>query len=359
MSQKQNEISEEIRNDDRAFKIAQEAIVEIEAASTPDELESTRVRFLGRKGIITSLFKEMKSFSNDEKKQIGITANKLRQLTEAAIEKKASELTEIEEIARLSSEALDITLPGRKPQIGSVHILNRVVRRITDIFLSMGYEIAEGPEIESDYYNFEALNTPDHHPAKSVSDTFYMKSIYDESGKQLLLRCHTSPVQVRVMECRKPPLYIISPGKTYRRDVPDASHLPMFSQIEGFAVDEGITFADLKGTLAYLLRELFGADRDVRFRPHFFPFTEPSAEVDVSCIMCNGSGCRICKYTGWLEILGAGMIDPNVFGYVGYDSENTRGFAFGMGVERIAMLIHGVSDIRLFYENNLEFLCQF
>jgi phenylalanyl-tRNA synthetase alpha chain len=251
----------------------------------------------------------------------------------------------------LDKERVDVTLPGWPSQLGRLHLINQTQREIEDIFIGMGYEIAEGPEIETEYYNFEALNTPADHPARSLHDTFFVTD-------SILLRTHTSPMQVRTMEKQQPPVHIIVPGKAYRRDS-DATHTPMFHQCEGLVVDEGVTLADLKGTLETFVRAMFGADRKVRLRPHFFPFTEPSVEVDVSCIMCDGAGCRLCKKSGWLEILGAGMVDPNVFGFVGYDPEVYTGFAFGMGIERIAMLKHGVNDLRLFFENDLRFLRQF
>jgi len=257
--------------------------------------------------------------------------------------------------------SVDVTLPGRMLPPGHTHLLARVIDDITDIFLSLGYKVVSGPEVELDYYNFEALNTPPHHPARTLQDTLYVsrKDPVSDSPDDVLLRTHTSPVQVRVMESERPPLYVISPGRAYRNDEIDATHSPAFHQVEGFAVAEGITMGDLKGTLEVLARKLFGADRAVRFRPHFFPFTEPSAEVDVSCFVCAGAGCALCKGVGWLEILGCGMIDPNVFSYVGYDPEKYTGFAFGGGVERIAMLKYGVNDMRVFFENDTRFLRQF
>jgi phenylalanyl-tRNA synthetase alpha chain len=258
----------------------------------------------------------------------------------------------------LAQESIDVTLPGRVMPTGTRHLLSRIIEEIEDIFIGMGYRVVEGPEVELDYYNFEALNTPDWHPSKSLSDTFYV-DVPGNGRDDILLRTQTSPVQVRVMETTPPPLYVISPGKAYRRDVPDATHTPMFHQVEGLAVDEGITLGDLKGTLVMFAKRMFGEERDVRFRPHFFPFTEPSGEVDISCNICGGSGCKVCGGRGWLEILGCGMVDPNVFGYVGYDPEVISGFAFGMGVERIALLKYGVPDIRYFFDNDLRLLGQY
>ncbi|OFW67994.1 MAG: phenylalanine--tRNA ligase subunit alpha [Actinobacteria bacterium RBG_19FT_COMBO_54_7] len=263
---------------------------------------------------------------------------------------------ELEEALR--REALDISLPGKCIQRGSRHLLSQIIEEIEDIFIGLGYQVVEGPEVELDYYNFEALNTPEWHPSKSLQDTFYIENPKGDY-QDVLLRTQTSPVQVRVMETTPPPLYVISPGKAFRYDVPDATHSPMFHQVEGLVVDEGITLGDLKGTLEYFTKQMFGQERDIRFRPHFFPFTEPSAEVDVSCIICEGKGCRVCKGSGWLEILGCGMVDPNVYKYVGYDEESVSGFAFGMGVERIALLKYAVPDIRYFFDNDLRLLRQF
>lgn len=257
-----------------------------------------------------------------------------------------------------------MTLPGRRRAPGREHLISKVVKDASDIFIGLGYRIAEGPEVELDYYNFTALNTPPDHPARNASDTFYVEDLSGDTAvvageSDVLLRTQTSPVQARVMEGQKPPIYILSPGKVYRRDVADPSHLPQFTQIEGLVVDEGITFGDLKGTLEHFAREMFGSQRKVRLRPHFFPFTEPSAEVDVSCHLCGGAGCRMCKGSGWLEILGCGMVDPNVFGYAGIDPEVYSGFAFGMGAERIAALKYGVPDLRHFIESDMRFLRQF
>lgn len=343
--------------------LLREGLDRISNASSLEEIESFRVGFLGRKGQITRVLKELKNISASERRGIGQLANEVRTMLEEELVKRKEELGRQVEDERLNEEVLDITLPGRAPRIGYKHILTQVIEEIVDIFMGLGYRVAEGPEIELDYYNFEALNTPPDHPARSLQDTFYVKTS-DREGenadeREVLLRTHTSPVQIRVMEKNKPPIYIIAPGKACRRDVADPTHSPMFHQVEGLAVDKRITFGDLKGTLEVFAQAMFGADRKVRLRPHFFPFTEPSAEVDVSCFACNAKGCRVCKWTGWIEILGAGMVDPNVFRAVGYDPEKVMGFAFGMGIERIAMLKYGVSDMRLFFENDLRLLAQF
>jgi phenylalanyl-tRNA synthetase alpha chain len=314
-------------------------------------LEEARVRFLGRKADLVQLLRTIPSLPAEERPEVGKVGNLIRRALETAVEERKSELETIELNAGLQGDLIDISLPGRPSPLGRLHLISQTQREIEDIFSGMGYEIAEGPEVETEYYNFEALNTPADHPARSLHDTFFV------SGG-VVLRTHTSPMQVRVMEKQQPPVHIIVPGKSYRRDS-DATHTPMFHQVEGLVVDEGITLADLKGTLETFARAMFGADRAVRLRPHFFPFTEPSVEVDVSCMMCDGAGCRLCKKSGWLEILGAGMVDPNVFEFVGYDPETYTGFAFGMGIERIAMLKHGVNDLRLFFENDLRFLRQF
>ncbi len=323
-------------------------------ARTLDELEQLRVEWLGRSGSIARLFQALRSLDSSERPAFGKRLNDVKTGIESGLQEREAELRRHAEDLRLSEESIDITLPGRREKLGRSHLITRITREIEDVFLGLGYQIEEGPEVETDYYNFEALNTPEWHPAKSLGDTFYVEA--DSATSPVLLRTHTSPVQIRVMESRRPPLFIISPGKAYRRDVPDASHTPMFHQVEGFAVDRDITLGDLKGTLELFCHEIFGAERAVRFRPHFFPFTEPSAEVDVSCGICEGRGCRLCKQTGWLEILGSGMIDPNVFRYVGYDPDEYSGFAFGVGVERIAALKYGIPDIRILLEHDFRFL---
>ena len=314
-------------------------------------LEDVRVRFLGRKAELVLLLRSIPELPVEERPEVGRAGNLVRKALENAVEARHGELEAQELVHGLAAQQIDVTLPGWRSPLGHLHLVTRTQREIEDIFLAMGYEIADGPEIETDYYNFEALNTPADHPARSLHDTFFI-------GPEVVLRTHTSPVEVRVMEKQRPPVRIIAPGKTYRRDS-DATHTPMFHQVEGLVVDEGITLADLKGTLETFAKTMFGDDRKVRLRPHFFPFTEPSVEVDVSCMACDGAGCRLCKKSGWLEILGAGMTDPNVFGFVDYDPEIYTGFAFGIGVERIAMLKYGVNDLRLFFENDLRFLRQF
>jgi phenylalanyl-tRNA synthetase alpha chain len=326
----------------------------VEAVSTAPDLaflETVRVRFLGRKAELTLLLRSIPELPASERPEVGKVGNLIRRELESILESRRVDLEAGELMRGLDKDRLDVSLPGWSVPVGHLHIVTQTRREIEDIFAGMGYEIADGPEIETEYYNFEALNTPADHPARSLHDTFFITD-------QVLLRTHTSPVQVRTMEKQRPPVHIIVPGRAYRRDS-DATHTPMFHQVEGLVVDEHVTLADLKGTLETFARAMFGAERQVRLRPHFFPFTEPSVEVDVSCMMCEGAGCRLCKRSGWLEILGAGMVDPNVFGFVDYDPEVYSGFAFGMGIERIAMLKHGVSDLRLFFENDLRFLRQF
>ncbi len=351
-------IPEEIREDAEARELALQAWEDIRRAANEAELEAIRVAYLGKKGKVTEILQRLKSLPAQERPQAGKVGNSLKKLLEEWLGEKRTSLERVLTEKTLREELFDISLPGRYLPRGRRHLISRTMEEIEDVFLGLGYEIVEGPEAELDYYNFQALNFPEDHPSKSMQDTFFIHREGIPLG-EVILRTHTSPVQVRVMESRKPPLFVISPGKCYRSDVPDATHSPMFHQVEGFAVDQGITFGDLKGTLEYFARAIFGEERQVRFRPHFFPFTEPSAEVDVSCFICEGEGCRICKYTGWLEILGSGMIDPQVFSYVGYDPERYSGFAFGMGVERIAMLKHGIPDLRFNFENDLRFLTQF
>ncbi len=316
-----------------------------------DALEAARVRFLGRKADLVLLLRSIPELPVEERPEVGRVGNLVRRELEAAFEARRTELETKELILGLERERIDVTLPGWRFPLGHLHLVAQTQREIEDIFVGMGYEVADGPEVETEYYNFEALNTPADHPARSLHDTFFVSD-------GVVLRTHTSPVQVRTMEKQQPPVYVIVPGKAYRRDS-DATHTPMFNQVEGLVVDKHITLADLKGTLETFAKAMFGENRSVRLRPHFFPFTEPSVEVDVSCMICEGAGCRLCKKSGWLEILGAGMVDPNVFGFVGYDPEAYSGFAFGMGIERIAMLKHGVNDLRLFFENDLRFLRQF
>jgi len=314
-------------------------------------LEELRVKFLGRKGRLTLLLRSLKDIPLEERPRLGDACNKIKALLEEEIEHKRLQLKEEERIRVLLKEKIDITLPGRPILRGKLHILTQVMEEIIDIFVSMGFRVYEGPEVELDYYNFEALNIPPDHPAREMNDTFYF-------SQEILLRTHTSPMQIRVMEKQKPPVQMISPGPVYRRDA-DISHSPMFHQIEGLWVDRDVSFAHLKGTLAYFVREFFGEKIQMRFRPSYFPFTEPSAEVDITCVICKGSGCPICKNTGWIEVLGCGMVRPEVFQAVNYNFPEWKGYAFGMGVERIAMLRHGINDIRLFFQNDLRFLDQF
>jgi phenylalanyl-tRNA synthetase alpha chain len=326
-----------------------EATVAVVAADE-GALEDLRVRYLGRRGSLTTILRGLGDLPPEARPVVGQRANAVKAAIEGALEARRLALRAAARVG-LAADRLDSTLPGRPPMLGGLHPLTATLEDILEIFASLGFAVAEGPEVELDYYNFEALNIPKDHPARDMQDTFY---ITDE----VLLRTHTSPVQVRVMEAQPPPVRVVVPGKVYRRDA-DVTHSPMFHQVEGLLVDEGVTFADLKGTLTAFVRLFFGEATRLRFRPSFFPFTEPSAEVDISCVICRGAGCRVCSQGGWLEILGAGMVDPEVFRFVGYDSERFTGFAFGMGVERIAMLRYGIDDIRLFFENDLRFLEQF
>jgi phenylalanyl-tRNA synthetase alpha chain len=331
--------------------LKQKALQNLTQSQSLNELNELRIKFLGKKGELTQILRGMLELSPEERPAIGKLANEIKEDLEREFSQKILELKQQLKSKKLEEERIDVTIPS-KVVLGHKHPLTLVMDEIREIFIGLGYEVVEGPEIELDYYNFEALNTPKDHPARDVQDTFY---ITDE----ILLRTQTSPVQVRTMEKRKPPLKIIAPGRVYRSDAVDATHSPMFHQVEGLTIGENITMGDLKGTLVAFARDMFGRDRKARFRPHYFPFTEPSAEMDISCIACHGEGCRICKYTGWLEILGCGMVHPNVLENVGYDPEKVNGFAFGMGIERIAMLKYGINDMRLFYENNLRFLEQF
>lgn len=334
-------------------ELRQQAASELAAAQSADKLNELRVKYLGKKGSLTAVLRGLGALTPEERPRVGQIVNDIRSELELLVEKKNNELRQAELALRLASEKIDITLPGRKGMSGHKHPLTTTLDQIKSIFMRLGFAIEEGPEIETDYYNFEALNLPKDHPARDMQDSFYIT-------EELLLRTHTSPVQVRTMQNSKPnqPIRIIAPGKVYRRDY-DATHSPMFHQVEGLVVDKGISFADLKGTLELFIHEMFGSDVGVRFRPSFFPFTEPSAEVDISCVMCGSKGCRVCKGTGWLEILGSGMVHPRVLEMSKYDPGQVSGFAFGMGVERIAMLIYGIDDLRLFYDNDLRFLRQF
>lgn len=344
--------------------IESEALAAVGSASTLEDIERVRIGFLGKKGSLTAVLRGLGALSAEERPEVGRVSNEVRRALESALEEKRTAFEREARTSRIVSEVVDVTLPGRRRPLGHQHVLHQVVDEIVEVFTGLGYRIAEGPEVELDYYNFTALNHPSDHPARALQDTFYVKDLSGdravvEGESDVLLRTHTSPGQVHVMETQKPPIYVIVPGKVYRRDVADPSHLPQFTQVEGLVVDEGITFGDLKGTLEHFVREMFGPDRKVRLRPHFFPFTEPSAEVDVSCGLCGGSGCRSCGQEGWLEILGCGMVDPNVFRHVGIDPERYTGFAFGMGAERIAGLKYGVPDLRHFIEGDTRFLHQF
>ncbi|MCH8030170.1 MAG: phenylalanine--tRNA ligase subunit alpha [Candidatus Dadabacteria bacterium] len=335
----------------RLEEIKIEARRAIKAVTDETRLSRVKAKFVGRKGQITALLKQMRDVPDDEKPAFGQMINEVKDVIEAWIEARSGELREEKKKRRLTEERIDITIPGRRTPLGGGHPVTLMMEEVVRVFMNMGFEVAEGPEVELDYYNFEALNIPKDHPARDMQDTFYISD-------EVVLRTHTSPVQIRVMEKRKPPVKIIAPGKVYRCDS-DVSHTPMFHQVEGLLVDSGVSFGDLKGVLREFVSGVFGRGVGVRFRPSFFPFTEPSAEVDIECVFCKGGGCRICKQTGWLEILGCGMVDPAVFESVNYDSEQYCGFAFGLGIERVAMLKYGVGDIRLFFENDVRFLRQF
>ncbi|WML30501.1 phenylalanine--tRNA ligase subunit alpha [Neobacillus sp. OS1-32] len=339
---------------ERLKELQAEAIEKVEQASSLKELNDIRVAYLGKKGPITEVLRGMGKLSAEERPVIGAFANEVRAAISAKIEEKQAELEEAAVQAKLASETIDVTLPGRPVKLGNHHPLTKIIEEIEDLFIGMGYEVAEGPEVEQDYYNFEALNLPKGHPARDMQDSFYIT-------EDILLRTHTSPVQARTMEKHegKGSIKIICPGKVYRRDNDDATHSHQFMQIEGLVVGENIRMSDLKGTLEVFAKKIFGEDREIRLRPSFFPFTEPSVEMDISCKICGGHGCSVCKHTGWIEILGAGMVHPNVLEMAGYDSRVFNGFAFGMGPERIAMLKYGVDDIRHFYTNDVRFLKQF
>ncbi|OGF97743.1 MAG: phenylalanine--tRNA ligase subunit alpha [Candidatus Glassbacteria bacterium RBG_16_58_8] len=337
---------------DHLEAIATDALKEIEKASSREDLEAVRVRYLGRKGRLTDFMRRLGEIPPEERPEAGKRANAVKARVGEALDERIDLLNGSTLSRKLIEEEADPTLPGIEPWIGSYHPISLVFREIVEIFHGMGFSVARGPEVELDYYNFEALNFPKDHPTRDMQDTFYLSD-------DVVMRTHTSPVQVRVMEKVQPPLRIIVPGRVFRCDSPDASHSPVFHQVEGLYVDRNVTFPQLKGCLDAFAKGIFGPHVMTRFRPSFFPFTEPSAEVDISCIFCGGAGCRVCKRTGWLEILGSGMVDPAVFEAVGYDPEIFTGYAFGMGVERIAMLKYGINDIRLFYENDTRFLSQF
>ena len=323
----------------------------IDEAADLAGLDLIRVQYLGKKGVLTDRLKALGQLAADDRRAAGQAINQAKGAVQAALQARKAVLQAVETDARLSSEAIDVTLPGRGQPIGGLHPITRTIQRIEAFFSQIGFRVEEGPEIEDDFHNFEALNIPESHPARAMHDTFYF-----DAGT--VLRTHTSPVQIRVMQNQPPPLRVIAPGRVYRCDS-DVTHTPMFHQVEGLLVDEQVSFADLKGVLEDFARYFFERDLNVRFRPSYFPFTEPSAEVDIACVICGGEGCRVCSGTGWLEVLGCGMVHPSVFGHVGIDPEAYTGYAFGMGVERLAMLRYGVNDLRLFFENDLRFLHQF
>ncbi|MFH2064796.1 MAG: phenylalanine--tRNA ligase subunit alpha [Pseudomonadota bacterium] len=329
-------------------QIREDALNEIENASSTDELKALSVKYVGRKGHITLFLRNISSLPEEQRPSAGKTANVTRQLVEARIKEM---IQQIEDTEAISSGSIDVSLPGRLAKQGSLHPVSQINQQISDIFKRLGFDIAEGPEVETDYYNFEALNFPKNHPARDMQDTFFVSD-------DIVLRTHTSPLQIRIMEKERPPIRVIMPGRVYRCDS-DLTHTPMFHQVEGLVVDKNIGFSDLKGVLTTLVHQIFDEEISLRFRPSFFPFTEPSAEVDILCVICRGKGCRVCSQTGWLEVLGSGMVHPAVFENVNYDTSQYSGFAFGMGVERIAMLKYGIDDLRKFFENDYRFLRQF
>jgi phenylalanyl-tRNA synthetase alpha chain len=337
---------------DEARKAQETARDEIHSSQSLEDLKSVRTKHLGRKGVLTLLLRKLGKAPADERKELGRLLNEAKADIQALVDSRSEELKQAASASDLSGESLDVTLPGRKPRTGRRNLAIRMMTEIVDVFVGMGFTSVEGPEIETEYNNFDALNFPKWHPSRDDHDSFYV-------GDGHVLRTHTSPAQIRVMKSQPPPVRVVVPGRCHRRDTPDASHLISFLQIEGLYVDHDVGMADLKGTLAAFAREIYGEETKVRFRPHFFPFTEPSAELDISCLVCGGKGCRLCKQSGWLEVLGCGMVHPNVYKHVGYDSLGVTGFAFGMGVERVAMLKYGIGDIRMLYDNDLRFLNQF
>jgi phenylalanyl-tRNA synthetase alpha chain len=336
---------------DNLPSILESALEAVNAATELKALEDVRVNYMGKKGELTSLLKGLGKLSNEERPKAGAQINEAKKAIQQAISKRQEALANAALNEKLSSETIDVTLSGRRAPVGGLHPVTQTLKRIESYFSQIGFTTAEGPEVEDDFHNFEALNIPSYHPARAMHDTFYF-------GENQLLRTHTSPVQIRTMEHQEPPVRIIAPGRVYRCDS-DLTHTPMFHQVEGLLVDTKTSFAELKGILDQFLRNFFEADLKTRFRPSYFPFTEPSAEADIQCVMCSGKGCRVCSHTGWLEVLGCGMVHPNVLKSVGYDPEKYHGFAFGMGVERLTMLRYGVNDLRLFFENDLRFLSQF
>ena len=356
---------------DELAALRERTLAAIEQSADTSALDEVRVAVLGKAGTLTGYLRSMGQVAKEERAAVGKTVNEVRGVVEAALEERKAALAAAELEAAINAAAVDVTLPGRSQQVGTRHLINAITDEISEIFLGLGYSVAHGPEVETDWYNFEALNAPKDHPSRSMQDTFYVRDLSGEASavrgeSDVLLRTQTSGVQVHAMEEQEPPIYVIAPGKVYRRDVADPSHLPQFNQIEGLVVDKGITFGDLKGTLDYFCKQMFGPDRKTRFRAHYFPFTEPSAEADVSCGVCGGTGhlhdgerCRMCKGTGWLEILGCGMVDPNVLRMSGIDPEEYSGFAFGVGVERVACLKYNVPDLRMLLEGDMRFLRQF
>lgn len=332
---------------DEVETLTAQAVAEIEAAPDAAALEAARVKYLGRNGRVQDILNALRAAPPDQKRTLGRLANEFKDRTQAAVDARREALA-----AAASVAAFDVTQPGRWPALGSRHPVTQIIDRAVEIFAGLGFVVADGPDIETPFHNFDALNTPAHHPSRDPKDTFYL-----DDGR--LLRTHTSPVQIRVMQSRPPPVRIIAPGRCYRRDTTDATHSANFHQVEGLYVDRKVSLADLKGDLTYFARQMMGPDVKIRFRPHFFPFTEPSVEYDFSCHVCGGKGCRVCKHSGWIEISGAGMVDPNVFKAVGYDPAEVTGYAFGMGIERIAMILLGIPDIRMLYDNDVRFLHQF
>ena len=334
------------------MQIKEKGVAEIRSAQSLKDLEAIKVKYLGKKGELTQILKGMGKLTAEERPVIGLVANEVRALLEETIAKEVSILEEKAMLEKLEQEKIDVSMPGKMPRKGGLHPLTKVLHELEDIFIGMGFSIAEGPEVEYDYYNFEALNLPKDHPARDTQDTFYISD-------NIVLRTQTSPMQIRTMEKQRPPIRVIAPGKVFRSDSVDATHSPVFHQIEGLVVDKGITMGDLKGTLELVVKKLYGEDAKIRFRPHHFPFTEPSAEVDVSCFVCKGEGCRVCKGEGWIEILGAGMMHPQVLRNCNIDPEVYSGFAFGIGLERLVMRSYDIDDLRLFFENDVRFLKQF
>ncbi|TAL06719.1 MAG: phenylalanine--tRNA ligase subunit alpha [Porticoccaceae bacterium] len=336
---------------DNLDTVVAEAMTAVADADTLAALEAVRVGYLGKKGVLTALLQGLGTLAPEQRPAAGASINKAKVAVQEGIEARRQSLADADIERRLAAETIDVTLPGRNAEVGGLHPITQTLNRIQDFFVRVGYQVEEGPEIEDDYHNFEALNIPAHHPARAMHDTFYIDATH-------VLRTHTSPVQIRTLERQAPPVRIVCPGRVYRCDS-DLTHTPMFHQVEGLVVDRDISFADLRGTVDQFLKAFFETDLPVRFRPSYFPFTEPSAEVDIQCTQCRGAGCRVCKQSGWLEVMGCGMVHPNVLANCGIDPENFTGFAFGMGVERLAMLRHGVGDLRLFFENDLRFLQQF